>query len=81
MNNWNVIFSGIRDDGICIGNDGDGTYSQSGGWWASDNNTEKDGIIFYLNMINEDNTSYMFNNDNTYSEHKSKGYSVRCIKD
>ena len=69
-NEWNVVLSGIRGDETTF----EGYFLRmgvQGGWWASENN--KLGIIFDL----DDNV----NTDQTYSQNKGYGYSVRCIKD
>jgi uncharacterized protein (TIGR02145 family) len=70
-----MLLSGVRcGDGDWDCN-GDFLYGigNHGGWWASDNYTLSDGIIFDLNCIE--------NTINTSSQSKGFGYSVMCIKD
>jgi uncharacterized protein (TIGR02145 family) len=70
---WNVLCSGVRCHMFEDGWDGAFLYGigNHGGWWAYDSYND-DGIIFELNCISS--------SENTYSQHKGFGYSVRCLK-
>ena len=75
-NKWNVLLSGVRSDnewGELSGGFFLYGIGNHGGWWASNNYSQSEGIMFDLNCI--------ASSENTFRISKGSGYSVRCLKD